>query len=60
VLKLEKLKEAFCVSESCGDIKEKRQEPKKRKSTEDLRKGIPLVWRETLEDGIPGGKRYSL
>jgi len=39
---------------------ETRRREEGKAATEDLRKGIPLVWGETFENGIPGGKCYSL
>jgi len=57
---LEELKHASCASKNWRNIEASEAKRGWKATTENLRKGIPPVWRETFENGIPGGKCYSL
>ncbi|RLG23650.1 hypothetical protein DRN85_08985, partial [Methanosarcinales archaeon] len=52
ILKLEKVKQAGFGYKNRKDIEETRRREKGKNTTEDLRKEIPLDWRETF------GNRY--
>jgi len=59
-LRLKELRQACCARKNWGNIEAARRREEGKPTTEDLRKEIPLVWRKTFENGIPGGKCYSL
>jgi len=60
VLERKRVKKAGLGHKNGKYNQETRRREEGKAATEDLRKGIPLVWRETFENGIPGGKCYSL
>jgi len=60
VLRLEGQKEAGFGDRNWRDMEEKRGREREITRTEELRKEIPLVWRETFENRIFGGELLSL